>query len=131
LNNLGSGYGLYSDNVYLMGSLTTRTTTNTYAGVNTLSGVAFNQPGMTDTSKIIFWAGSDGTEPEQIQAAPFQVTEAGTIYAQQGTFEGAIITKSRIEGSEIHTAKIYGNGNEPNKPGLSIYNAAKAITFFS
>lgn len=132
MNNLGSGYGLYSDNVYLMGSLTTRTnTTNaTYAGVNTLSGVAFNQEGISDTSKIIFWAGSNSIDPQDIQQAPFQVTEAGTIYAKQGTFEGAIISRSKIEGSEIRTAKIYGTGQNPDA-GLSIYNAAKAITFYS
>lgn len=132
INNLGSGYGLYSDNVYLMGSLTTRTnTTNaTYAGVNTLSGVAFNQEGISDTSKIIFWAGSNSINPQDIQQAPFQVTEAGTIYAKQGTFEGAIISRSRIEGSEIRTATIYGTGQAPDA-GLSIYNAAKAITFYS
>lgn len=36
LGNSYSGYGLYSDNVYLNGSLTTRINDNSYAGVNTL-----------------------------------------------------------------------------------------------
>lgn len=123
----GEGYGLYSDNVYLKGSLTTVASANSYAGVNTLSGVAFNKS-ITDTSKIIFWAGSASTDGAAIQNAPFQVTEQGTIYAQRGTFEGAIISRSTIEGSEIRTAKIYGNGVEPS---LSIYNAANAIAFYS
>jgi hypothetical protein len=42
LNSLGggyTGYGLYADNVYLNGSLTTKTRAGTYAGVNTLDGV--------------------------------------------------------------------------------------------
>jgi hypothetical protein len=65
------GYGLYGDNVYLNGSLTTKVGETSYAGINTLNGVvatAFETeytpkdvPEETDKSKIVFWAGADST----------------------------------------------------------------------
>ena len=65
-----SGYGLFADNVYLKGSLTTQAGLHSYAGINTLNGVqatAFE----ADNSKIIFWAGSDSPDDKDIKKAPF------------------------------------------------------------
>ena len=38
--SLGTGYGLYAENVYLDGSLTTKSVNTKYAGVNTYNGVS-------------------------------------------------------------------------------------------
>lgn len=134
------GFGLYSENVYLTGSLTTKVASQnqepTYAGVNTLDGtpatVFTNRPGVTnDTSAIVFWAGSAGIEPSQIQASPFQVTEMGSIYASQGIFTGAIITDSYIRGADIYAARIHGTGTSAQENyGLAFYDTTDGIVFF-
>ena len=131
IGNNVSGYGLYADNVVLNGSLTTIVTnasTNnpTYAGVNTLSPVQANKFN-NDSSNVVFWAGSAGVTAEQIANAPFQVTERGSLYAAQGKFEGAIITRSEIQGVDIYGARIHGTGNNP---GLGVYNTTNGITFY-
>lgn len=140
IQNGVSGYGLYADNVVLNGSLTTiigsaTSANHTYAGVNTLSpiqAIKFED----DDSNIVFWAGSAGTQAQDIAGilddnnypgAPFQVTEKGSLYARQGTFEGAIITRSTIQGVDIYGARIHGTGNNP---GLGIYNTSNSITFY-
>lgn len=148
LDKLGkgmTGYGLYAENVYLKGSLTTISSKDTgamenatYAGVNTTTGVSatrFNSTSVggtaiDDTSAIIFWAGAFGPEAEAIQAAPFQVTEKGTLYAAQGVFEGSIISKSVIQGSDIYAARIHGWENENGAP-LTIYDTDLGIVFKS
>ena len=127
------GYGLYSSNVFLTGSLTTRvessnSQTYTYAGVNTLDGAV----SLEDESKIVFWAGSQTASNESIQVAPFRVTEKGSIYASKGEFKGAIISESKIEGSllvgaQLYTAEIHGTGNTPC---LSLYDAKEGIVFY-
>jgi hypothetical protein len=75
-----SGYGLYSDNVYLNGSLTTKTknsevgseiTPGTYAGINTISGVSAIKDKVGSDKNIIFWAGSSSTEEDDIRQSPF------------------------------------------------------------
>lgn len=128
-----TGYGLYGENVFLTGSLTTRYNseeTFKYAGVNTLSGAVatiFEEgnyfPGETlpENDKIIFWAGSDSTAAEDVQASPFQVTENGYFYASHGVFEGSIFVRATIEASELRTASIYGTGDAP---ALKIYNTS-------
>ena len=128
-----TGYGLYGENVFLTGSLTTRYNseeTFKYAGVNTLSGAVatiFEEgnyfPGETlpENDKIIFWAGSDSTTAEDVQASPFQVTENGYFYASHGVFEGSIFVRATIEASELRTASIYGTGDAP---ALKIYNTS-------
>lgn len=129
------GFGLYSENVYLTGSLTTAVGSNvnpTFAGVNTLNGVTANKFGTTeddDTSPIVFWAGSVNTSPEAIQDAPFQVTDKGSIYASQGIFTGALITESSIRGADIYTARIHGTG--PEGYGLSFYDSSNGIIFYN
>ena len=58
--------------------------------------------------RIVFWAGASANTGEAIQASPFQVTEKGSIYANSGLFEGAILTKANISASKIYTAHLYG-----------------------
>ena len=128
------GFGLYSENVYLTGSLTTKvnnsSTNPTFAGVNTLDGTAATVFGDGDESKIVFWAGSAGVSSQQIQQAPFQVTEQGSIYASQGIFTGAVITQSYIRGTDIYGARIHGTGTEQDGYGLAFYDTSKGIVFF-
>lgn len=121
------GFGLYSENVYLTGSLTTKVNNSSFAGVNTLDGVEANKT-LDDRSRIVFWAGSASVQDTDIQNAPFQVTENGSIYASQGVFTGAILTETYISGADIYAARIHGTGNEPN--GLSFYDASKGIVFY-
>ena len=65
-----------------------------------------------------------------INNAPFQVTEQGSLYAAQGLFEGAIISKSRIQSVDIYAARIHGWDIEENKSNsLTFYNASKGIVF--
>ena len=140
------GYGLYGDNVYLNGSLTTKVGETSYAGVNTLSGVvatAFEAnytpkavPEETDKSKIVFWAGADSTSEESIQNAYFQVTEQGSIFASRakltnslfvgGEITGTTITGTTIKGVDLYAANIYGSGISPS---LTIYDAENGIVF--
>ena len=130
------GFGLYSENVYLTGSLTTQIDNNsgsTYAGINTLNGATASKfspdlGSVADNSKIVFWAGA--TNITNINNAPFQVTEQGSLYAAQGLFEGAIISKSRIQSVDIYAARIHGWDIEENKSNsLTFYNASKGIVF--
>ena len=137
------GFGLYGENVYLNGTLTTKVGGNssssepTYAGVNTISGVLAtkfkeykitNNKGEYDESRIVFWGGASENSDTAIQKANFQVTENGSIYANQGIFEGTLITKSTIEGSTLKATKIYGwSINENNEGGLSREAAALQI----
>ena len=125
-----SGFGLYGENVFLTGSLTTKTGSS-FAGVNTISGAQFQQTD-NDNSNIVFWAGANSTEPSSIQNAPFQVTQNGTVYATQGVFRGTI-SASKIVGSEIHSTDIYTSkihGDNSSVPGLAFYEQAKGIAFY-
>lgn len=100
LTSLGkNGYGLYADNVYLNGSLTTKSSTGKIAGVNTISNVLGDKDLIGSDSPIIFWAGSDSDSKEDIQQAPFQVTEDGYVYANQ------VILAGRIEAAAIYDAE--------------------------
>ena len=129
-----SGYGLYADNVFLNGSLTTKVGENSYAGVNTLNGVsatAFSEgfekkeaPTGADTSKIVFWAGADSVVSEDIEKAYFQVTEAGSLYAQRAKLEDTLLVGGTIEAAEIHTAALHGKDG-----ALLIYDGTKGIQF--
>ena len=134
------GFGLYSENVYLTGSLTTKVVSSsgpTFAGVNTLNGASATKfigesGAVDDTSKIVFWAGSASTANADIQQSPFQITERGSLYAAQGLFEGAIITQSRIQGADIYAARIHGTGREDdNDYGLAFYDADDGLVFYS
>lgn len=142
------GYGLYASQVYLNGSLTTKIVDEeNYAGVNTLSSVDAtifkdkdikqikSEEGLiADTSKIIFWGGAKGNAKADIQIAPFQVTQAGSIYAQNAFFEDSVFAGGTISSAEIHTAKIIGKGKnekEEDIGGLEIYDTSGGIKFMA
>ena len=127
-----SGYGLYSDNVYLKGSLTTTIPSegedgsikSTYAGINTNSGEQI------DSENIVFWAGA--TSQETINQAPFLVTENGTIHARKGYFEESIIAQSTITGSHLYTTHLHGceiKEQETKKAPLYIHDTEYGIRF--
>jgi hypothetical protein len=75
INGFGtlSGYGLYSDSVYLKGKLY-------------LPNAGMTDDGDTD-SDIRIWA---GTNPDNKENAPFRITQGGDLYASSGTFSGSI-----------------------------------------
>lgn len=137
------GYGLYGDNVYLNGTLTTKVKSDnspTYAGVNTIDGYNVNENLFKDkdaSQKIVFWAGSIGEDKLSVQQAPFQVTDKGNLYAKAGTFTDSIFSNSKIEGSKIYGADIYtasihgwtGTSENGDSGALNIYNTSKGIIF--
>ena len=79
-----------------------------------------------DTSPIVFWAGAESTNFEDIQKAPFQISSNGSLYASQGYFTGSIITDTTIEASKIIAATIFGR--EDGK-ALTIQDADIGIDF--
>lgn len=99
-----SGYGLYSDNAYLKGSLTTKMTgdKDKYAGLNTLTEFTDNN------GQLIFWAGASSANitKENINSIPFRVYSNGKIYASDGFFKGKI-EASTITGTDIYAATIH------------------------
>ena len=147
--NYVDGYGLYGENVFLTGSLVTKTASvmpsgtggdpsdySKYAGISTLAQIEAIKFGDSDRSNIVFWAGVSDLNDSTIQNTPFQVTQNGSIYAQQGVFEGSLITQSRLEGVDIYAARIHGIGNrpgtltDPSYPGLSFYDIVNGISFY-
>ena len=137
------GYGLYGDNVYLNGTLTTKVKSDsspTYAGVNTIDGYNIDENLFKDkdaSQKIVFWAGSIGEDKLSVQQAPFQVTDKGNLYAKAGTFTDSVFSNSKIEGSKIYSADIYtasihgwtGTSENGDSGALNIYNTSKGIIF--
>lgn len=137
------GYGLYGDNVYLNGTLTTKVKSDsspTYAGVNTIDGYNVDENLFKDkdaSQKIVFWAGSIGEDKKSVQQAPFQVTDKGNLYAKAGTFTDSVFSNSKIEGSKIYGADIYtasihgwsGTSEDGDSSALNIYNTSKGIIF--
>lgn len=137
------GYGLYGDNVYLNGTLTTKVKSDkspTYAGVNTIDGYDVDENLFKDkdaSQKIVFWAGSIGEDKQNVQKAPFQVTDKGNLYAKAGTFTDSVFSNSKIEGSKIYGADIYtasihgwaGTSEDGDSSALNIYNTSKGIIF--
>ena len=136
-----SGYGLYANNVYLNGTLTTEFNSvegsRKYAGVNTYNGYTAYSEEHNDNSRIIFWAGSNSTSKDDIRKSNFYVTEDGTLIASQGIFKGKIssseIYSTDIYGANIYAATIHGNSNKNSKDSaeLKIYNTAKGIGFYT
>ena len=122
------GFGLYSDNVYLNGSLTTHSTENGYAGINTSSMIPFTKSTgiIQDISPIIFWGGAN--EPSNISNALFQVTANGTLYTTQAIIENSVIAGADIYGSKIYAAELHGWENGQSSE-LAIYNSSKGIVF--
>lgn len=116
-----SGVGLYADNVFLNGSLTTQINAGSYAGINTISGQTANKFENQDTSKIVFWAGASDNNTTD---APFQVTENGSIYASRGRFTSSVISDSEIQGADIYAARIHG-GKIGEAAALTIYDTGE------
>lgn len=107
-----SGYGLYGDNVYLKGSVTTVSSDGKYSGINTLDGI----PATIDNSPIVFWAGAESGASGAVQNAPFQVTQNGSLYARNGYFSGVIQSseikvggQSGSQGGSIEIFDAQGN----------------------
>lgn len=123
-----TGLGLYADNVFLNGSLTTKVDDDSYAGINTIGEATATVFGDKDNSRIIFWAGSTSSSNIDIQKAPFQVTEMGSIYATKGVFKDSIISDSSIQGADIYAARIHGGTTEQSN-SLSIYDTSMGIIF--
>lgn len=123
-----TGIGLYADNVFLNGSLTTKVGTESFAGVNTIGEATANKFGTNDQSRIVFWAGSASSSNSDIQEAPFQVSEKGSIYAGKGIFKDSIISDSVIQGADIYAARIHG-GTTTEPAELAIYDTSKGIVF--
>lgn len=140
LNGVWSGYvsdyGLYGENVFLTGSLITKTASeeDKYAGVSTLKNVPATKFGDSDESSIVFWAGVTSLDDKAIQEAPFQVTQNGSIFAQQGIFAGSLITQSELRGVDIYAARIHGITKTIDGyldyPGLSFYDIKDGISFY-
>lgn len=110
--------------------MTTKTGADTYAGINTLSGVLSNKARFTTQGKIVIWAGASNFDESSIQNAPFFVTDNGNLFARQGVFEGSILTNSTIQGADIYAARIHGGTQESDGvAALTIYDTAAGIIF--
>lgn len=126
-----SGYGLYSDNVHLNGSLVTGNGAY-YAGINTTDPWYIGKK--EEKNRAIFWAGvtkNENSGEYNYSDSPFYVTQGGHVYAKDIELAEAVIAGGSITGTEIHTAKIYGEGSANNSdvPGLSIYDTNNGISF--
>lgn len=142
------GYGFYSNNAYLEGSLVASQEIDDeliYTGINTLNQVVQSVPlsnAEIDDSPVILWGGAKvenvtddvtGKTSSRLDIgnAPFQVTLNGSLYANNGLFEGSLITRSVIEASELKTAIIRGSGTDIHYPALRIYDGRNnGIGFF-
>lgn len=134
------GYGLYADNVYLKGSLISEGELEGrafYSGINTKSGVKMPEsdsgieyfPGK-DKGEILFWAGANSSNANDIANAPFKVDSYGNLYAGSGFFNGTIISNASITAARIRAAVIEGWSLEANTPAaLSIIDVQQAINF--
>lgn len=120
------GYGLYAENVYLTGELSTGNSQNGYAGINTLHNISPNNNNflekMGDSSSIVFWAGTSPNDINNIASSSFFVTKKGSLYANKGYFEDSLYVNSTIEAATIKTAAIHGKDST-----LKIYDTAKGI----
>lgn len=114
------GYGLYCNRAYLTGALNLPNagiTNQTIVGYN--GGETYLPTTDSTASPVRIWAG--GTEQPQAggAAAPFIVTQDGSLYASKGVFKGQVIaTNSEFSGS-IRAAGILidkgGDGYVPQK----------------
>ena len=105
---MSDSYGLYSDNVFLKGSIISESA-DYIAGLTTQNLLTIND------EKIIFFAGQAGQQLTK-DSLKFYVTEKGALYAEDGYFKGI------IEASEIR-------GGGKGVPGLVFKDMAQAIHF--
>ena len=124
LNSIGvsgySGVGLYCDNVYLKGEMTTD---KKAAGISTKGEYSVRDSEGKITSSVVLWAGADNTVNEPILNAKFRVMDNGSVYAEEGFF-----TNSTIEGSDIYAAHIYG-GTRTKSAALNIHSTTLGVIF--
>lgn len=111
-STLKNTYGLYSDNVFLKGTLIT-SVNGKEAGVST-NGYK-KRIVNNEEQNLVFWAGNEKGEPV------FSVTEDGYLNATKGYFSGEIVA------SEIVTAKIK---NSNSAAGLTFYGEGNAFEFY-
>lgn len=130
------GYGLYCNRAYLTGALNlpnagiTNQTSVGYKG-----GETYLPTTDSTASPVRIWAGG-GSQPKAGEtAAPFIVTEDGSLYASKGVFKGQVIaTNSEFSGS-IRAAGILidkgGDGYVPQKASNHFFVGYKEdpITF--
>lgn len=122
------GIGLYCDNVYLEGALVTKIEAGKYAGINTLNNIYSSKFGDMDSSRIVLWAGASNVL--DINNAPFQVTESGSVYAKRAKFDDSVFAGGSITGADIYAARIHG-WKENNRAALEIYDTDIGISFKS
>jgi hypothetical protein len=91
---MSDSYGLYSDNVFLKGSIVSE-------NQGYITGLTTEDLIKVDNEKVVFFAGT-GLTKEDLK---FYVTEKGVLYAEDGYFKGT------IEASEIR-------GGREGTPGL-------------
>lgn len=122
VNGFGTldGYGLYCNRAYLTGALNLPNagiTNQTTVGYN--GGETYLPTTDSTASPVRIWAGGRSQPKAGEEAAPFIVTEDGSLYASKGVFKGQVIaTNSEFSGS-IRAAGILidkgGDGYVPQK----------------
>lgn len=114
------GYGLYCNRAYLTGALNLPNagiTNQTIVGYK--GGETYLPTTDSTASPVRIWAGGNSQPEAGGAAAPFIVTEDGSLYASKGVFKGQVIaTNSEFSGS-IRAAGILidkgGDGYVPQK----------------
>lgn len=112
------GYGLYCNRAYLTGALNLPNagiTNQTIVGYN--GGETYLPTTDSTASPVRIWAG--GTEQPQAggAAAPFIVTQDGSLYASKGVFKGQVIaTNSEFSGSIRAAGILIDKGDDGYMP---------------
>ncbi len=126
MNGFGqlSGYGFYCSNAYLTGELNLP-----QAGITNQNIIGFDGTSYIDNpaegQTIRFWAGGNGkphksAENEEVEIAPFIVTQDGSLYASQGVFKGQIIaTNSTFSGTISAAGIVVEKGGEGYDPMIN------------
>ncbi len=126
MNGFGqlSGYGFYCSNAYLTGELNLP-----QAGITNQNTIGFDGTSYIDNpaegQTIRFWAGGNGkphkpAENEEVEIAPFIVTQDGSLYASQGVFKGQIIaTNSTFSGTISAAGIVVEKGGEGYDPTIN------------
>ena len=106
-----SGYGLYSNNAYLTGSLYLPK-----AGITNQTAIGYDGNGEYKESSSVseairIWAGGNAPSAGN-DAAPFVVTQDGSLYATQGIFKGVIQAEDGYFKGAIKTAGVLIDDSE-------------------
>lgn len=98
------GYGLYSQNAYLRGQLVLPKVGFTNQEEIGYGGNGFYEEASADT-QVRIWAGGD-KPTNGSQAAPFIVTQDGSLYATKGVFSGIVEAIDGYFNGTIRTAGV-------------------------